>query len=142
MRANVLKQYPGLGMEFTLNDPIATYFPAPPAPASRPRQGERRGEPVAGVDELQRRDLAARSEAHRAPRADSDRTGADPSCISVVPIPRIRTTHGSIRGPEGDNTPVTPIARACVLAIVALSSNVRRQPRTTRSPPNSTLRSR
>ena len=29
MRANVLKQYPGLGMEFTLNDRIATYFPAP-----------------------------------------------------------------------------------------------------------------
>ncbi len=32
MRANVLKQYPGLGMEFTLNDRIATYFP--PAPAA------------------------------------------------------------------------------------------------------------
>jgi glyoxylase-like metal-dependent hydrolase (beta-lactamase superfamily II) len=31
MRANVLKQYPGLGMEFTLNDRIATYFPAKPA---------------------------------------------------------------------------------------------------------------
>ena len=31
MRANVLKQYPGLGMEFTLNDRIATYFPAPSA---------------------------------------------------------------------------------------------------------------
>jgi glyoxylase-like metal-dependent hydrolase (beta-lactamase superfamily II) len=31
MRANVLKQYPGLGMEFTLNDRIATYFQAPPA---------------------------------------------------------------------------------------------------------------
>ena len=29
MRDNVLKQYPGLGMEFTLNDRIATYFPAP-----------------------------------------------------------------------------------------------------------------
>jgi glyoxylase-like metal-dependent hydrolase (beta-lactamase superfamily II) len=28
MRANVLKQYSGLGMEFTLNDRIATYFPA------------------------------------------------------------------------------------------------------------------
>jgi glyoxylase-like metal-dependent hydrolase (beta-lactamase superfamily II) len=28
MRANVLKQYPGLGMEFTLNDRVATYFPA------------------------------------------------------------------------------------------------------------------
>ena len=27
MRANVLKQYPGLGMEFTLNDRIATFFP-------------------------------------------------------------------------------------------------------------------
>jgi glyoxylase-like metal-dependent hydrolase (beta-lactamase superfamily II) len=27
MRANVLKQYPGLGMEFTLNDRVATYFP-------------------------------------------------------------------------------------------------------------------
>jgi len=31
MRANVLKQYPGLGMEFTLNDRITTYFPAQPA---------------------------------------------------------------------------------------------------------------
>jgi glyoxylase-like metal-dependent hydrolase (beta-lactamase superfamily II) len=31
MRENVLKQYPGLGMEFTLNDRINTYFPAPPA---------------------------------------------------------------------------------------------------------------
>ena len=29
MRANVLKQYPKLGMEFTLNDRIATYFPPP-----------------------------------------------------------------------------------------------------------------
>jgi glyoxylase-like metal-dependent hydrolase (beta-lactamase superfamily II) len=28
MRTKVLKQYPGLGMEFTLNDRIATYFPA------------------------------------------------------------------------------------------------------------------
>ena len=28
MRANVLRQYPGLGMEFTLNDRVATYFPA------------------------------------------------------------------------------------------------------------------
>lgn len=27
MRENVLKQYPGLGMEFTLNDRIKTYFP-------------------------------------------------------------------------------------------------------------------
>jgi hypothetical protein len=32
MRANVLKQYPGLGMEFTLDQRIAAYFPAP-APA-------------------------------------------------------------------------------------------------------------
>jgi glyoxylase-like metal-dependent hydrolase (beta-lactamase superfamily II) len=31
MRANVLKQYPNLGMEFTLNDRVATYFPAQPA---------------------------------------------------------------------------------------------------------------
>jgi glyoxylase-like metal-dependent hydrolase (beta-lactamase superfamily II) len=31
MRTNVLKQYPGLGMEFTLNDRIAPYFPAKPA---------------------------------------------------------------------------------------------------------------
>ena len=31
MRANVLRQYPLLGMEFTLNDRIATYFPAPTA---------------------------------------------------------------------------------------------------------------
>ena len=29
MKANVLKQYPHLGMEFTLNDRVATYFPAP-----------------------------------------------------------------------------------------------------------------
>jgi glyoxylase-like metal-dependent hydrolase (beta-lactamase superfamily II) len=29
MRAKVVKQYPGLGMEFTLNDRVATYFPAP-----------------------------------------------------------------------------------------------------------------
>jgi glyoxylase-like metal-dependent hydrolase (beta-lactamase superfamily II) len=27
MRTKVLKQYPGLGMEFTLNDRVATYFP-------------------------------------------------------------------------------------------------------------------
>jgi glyoxylase-like metal-dependent hydrolase (beta-lactamase superfamily II) len=33
MRANVLRQYPLLGMEFTLDDRIATYFPPPPAPA-------------------------------------------------------------------------------------------------------------
>jgi len=32
MRANVLAQYPGLGMEFTLNDRVATYFPAQPPP--------------------------------------------------------------------------------------------------------------
>ena len=30
MRAHVLGQYPGLGMEFTLNDRIAAYFPAQP----------------------------------------------------------------------------------------------------------------
>jgi glyoxylase-like metal-dependent hydrolase (beta-lactamase superfamily II) len=35
MRANVLKQYPNLGMEFTLNDRVATYFPAPPAGGSK-----------------------------------------------------------------------------------------------------------
>ena len=29
MRANVLAQYPNLGMEFTLTDRVATYFPAP-----------------------------------------------------------------------------------------------------------------
>ena len=29
MRANVLAQYPNLGMAFTLNDRVATYFPAP-----------------------------------------------------------------------------------------------------------------
>jgi glyoxylase-like metal-dependent hydrolase (beta-lactamase superfamily II) len=29
MRANVVKQYPKLGMEFTLNDRVATYFPPP-----------------------------------------------------------------------------------------------------------------
>jgi glyoxylase-like metal-dependent hydrolase (beta-lactamase superfamily II) len=40
MRANVLRQYPLLGMEFTLDDRIATYFPAPAAapPASPVRQ--------------------------------------------------------------------------------------------------------
>jgi hypothetical protein len=31
MRQNVLKQYPGLGMEFTLDSRVATYFPATPA---------------------------------------------------------------------------------------------------------------
>ena len=38
MRANVLRQYPLLGMEFALDDRIATYFPAVPTqppPASR-----------------------------------------------------------------------------------------------------------
>lgn len=33
MRSNVLAQYPELGMDFTLNDRIATYFPAQPSPA-------------------------------------------------------------------------------------------------------------
>ena len=52
MKAKVLAQYPGLGMEFTLNDRIATYFPAPkPQPdnrvsktknATRPRRSARR----------------------------------------------------------------------------------------------------
>ncbi len=28
MKAKVLKQYPGLGMEFTLNDRVAAFFPA------------------------------------------------------------------------------------------------------------------
>jgi hypothetical protein len=28
MREHVLKQYPGLGMAFTLNDRVAAYFPA------------------------------------------------------------------------------------------------------------------
>ena len=32
MRANVLQQYPGLGMEFTLDSRVATYFPAPVQP--------------------------------------------------------------------------------------------------------------
>ncbi len=31
MRAKVVKQYPGLGMEFTLNDRVAAFFPAPKA---------------------------------------------------------------------------------------------------------------
>jgi glyoxylase-like metal-dependent hydrolase (beta-lactamase superfamily II) len=35
MRAHVLKQYPNLGMEFTLNDRVATYFP-PPQTGSKP----------------------------------------------------------------------------------------------------------
>ena len=35
MRANVLREYPGLGMEFTLNDRVATYFPAQPAGGSK-----------------------------------------------------------------------------------------------------------
>lgn len=34
MRANVLKQYPLLGMEFTLNDRVAAYFPPPAAAAA------------------------------------------------------------------------------------------------------------
>jgi hypothetical protein len=38
MRANVLKQYPGLGMEFTLDQRITAYFPAAPAPAPAPAQ--------------------------------------------------------------------------------------------------------
>lgn len=29
MKTKVLAQYSGLGMEFTLNERIATYFPAP-----------------------------------------------------------------------------------------------------------------
>jgi hypothetical protein len=29
MRAKVVKQYPGLGMEYTLNDRVAAFFPAP-----------------------------------------------------------------------------------------------------------------
>lgn len=33
MKANVLRQYPGLGMDFTLNDRVATYFP--PATSAR-----------------------------------------------------------------------------------------------------------
>jgi glyoxylase-like metal-dependent hydrolase (beta-lactamase superfamily II) len=32
MRANVLKQYPGLGMDFTLDSRVAQYFPAPAQP--------------------------------------------------------------------------------------------------------------
>jgi glyoxylase-like metal-dependent hydrolase (beta-lactamase superfamily II) len=36
MRTLVLRQYPLLGMEFTLNDRVATYFPAAPAPAPAP----------------------------------------------------------------------------------------------------------
>jgi glyoxylase-like metal-dependent hydrolase (beta-lactamase superfamily II) len=35
MRANVLAQYPNLGMEFTLTDRVATYFPAAPPAAGR-----------------------------------------------------------------------------------------------------------
>ena len=31
VREKVAKQYPGLGMEFTLNDRVATYFPPPGA---------------------------------------------------------------------------------------------------------------
>jgi glyoxylase-like metal-dependent hydrolase (beta-lactamase superfamily II) len=36
MRAGVLRDYPLLGMEFTLNDRVATYFPVPPASAPAP----------------------------------------------------------------------------------------------------------
>jgi glyoxylase-like metal-dependent hydrolase (beta-lactamase superfamily II) len=32
MRAKVVKQYPGLGMEYTLNDRVTAFFPAPKAP--------------------------------------------------------------------------------------------------------------
>jgi glyoxylase-like metal-dependent hydrolase (beta-lactamase superfamily II) len=35
MRANVLAQDMGLGMEFTLNDRVATYFPAAPAAVAK-----------------------------------------------------------------------------------------------------------
>ena len=28
MRAKVVRQYPGLGMEYTLNDRVAAFFPA------------------------------------------------------------------------------------------------------------------
>jgi glyoxylase-like metal-dependent hydrolase (beta-lactamase superfamily II) len=35
MRANVLRPDPGLGMEFTLNDRVATYFPATPTPTPK-----------------------------------------------------------------------------------------------------------
>jgi hypothetical protein len=35
MRANVLTQYQNLGMEFTLTDRVATYFPAQPAAGSK-----------------------------------------------------------------------------------------------------------
>jgi glyoxylase-like metal-dependent hydrolase (beta-lactamase superfamily II) len=34
MRQNVLQQYPGLGMPFTLDSRVATYFPPPGAPAA------------------------------------------------------------------------------------------------------------
>lgn len=37
MRQNVLRQYPGLGMAFTLDSRVATYFPAP----AQAKQGER-----------------------------------------------------------------------------------------------------
>ena len=36
MRANVIGQEPLLGMEFTLNDRVAMYFPAPPAAPATP----------------------------------------------------------------------------------------------------------
>jgi len=36
MRARVLKQYPGLGMDFTLDSRVATYFPPAPASTSPP----------------------------------------------------------------------------------------------------------
>jgi len=36
MRQKVLKQYPGLGMPFTLDSRIGTYFPPAGAPAGAP----------------------------------------------------------------------------------------------------------
>jgi hypothetical protein len=35
MPANVLRHYSGLGMEFTLDDRVAAYYPAPPAGGSQ-----------------------------------------------------------------------------------------------------------
>ena len=38
MKENVLRQYPGLGMEFTLDSRVAAWFPPPQQPAQQPAQ--------------------------------------------------------------------------------------------------------
>ena len=69
MRANVFKQYPGLGMEFTLNDRITTYFPAKPGRAS----DDARRNPVihSAARYRDRREITGRERRHRGPSTAS-----------------------------------------------------------------------